>query len=287
MELSDREFELLREYIHKICGLTIPDNKAYLIHQRLEPLVKASGCRSFHEFHEKIRQSYSSILNEQIISAITTNETSFFRDGHPFTAFKEYILPKLARGIQQRKAWLKPAIKTRLWSAAASTGQEPYSIAMLIHEYISDNKHPGISCEDFEILATDISSKAISKAISGEYTELEIKRGLSSEIMAKYFKKTGANQVIKSSIQDMIKFRQINLTRPFTVLGGFDVIFCRNVLIYFDKDTVFRIINQFCNLLSDDGFLILGATENLYAVTDKFDSVRYGDTIIFKKQDKP
>ncbi len=284
MELSDQEFELLREYIHNICGLTIPDNKAYLIQQRLEPLVKASGCRSFCEFHEKIRQSCSQVLNEQIISAITTNETSFFRDGHPFTAFKEYILPKLVRIMQQKKASLKPGtMKARLWSAAASTGQEPYSIAMLIYEYISDNKHPGISCKDFEILATDISSKAISKAISGEYTELEIKRGLSSEIMAKYFTKAGVNQIIKSSIQNMVEFRQINLTRSFTVLGGFDVIFCRNVLIYFDKDTVSRIIDQFHNLLSDDGFLILGATENLYAVTDKFDSLRYGDTIIFKK----
>jgi chemotaxis protein methyltransferase CheR len=294
MELSKEEFELLRNYIYNICGLAISDNKAYLIRQRLEPIAKAAGCNSFGEFYRKIKQTNLPIFQEKIINAITTNETAFFRDGHPFAAFKEYMLPKLTRIIRERKSRnkIRKGSKVRLWSAGSSTGQEPYSLAMLVHEYITENepaeKQPNafasVAKEDFGILATDISSEILSKAMAAEYTDMEAKRGLSPDRLKKYFGKVQTRWVISSFIRSMVEFRQINLIRPFTMLGGFDVIFCRNVLIYFDNETKSRIIDQFHRMLASDGFFVLGATENLYALTDKFSSLHYGETIIYQKK---
>lgn len=296
MELSKEEFELLRDYIHDICGLSIAENKAYLIRQRIEPLAVAEGCGSFREFHEIITRKKHPMYQERIINAITTNETAFFRDGHPFDAFRDYILKKLGNMIQERKIRPRPrkGPKVRIWSAGSSSGQEAYSIAMLIREYTSANRQRFINDEDFGILATDISSKMLAKAMAGEYNHAEIKRGLTPERVKTYFKalscldgrKTGTTWVINSSIRSMVEFRQINLIRPFIMLGGFDVIFCRNVLIYFDIETKSRIIDQFWNMLSDQGFLILGATENVYGITEKFDSEHYGQTLLYQKKAK-
>jgi chemotaxis protein methyltransferase CheR len=285
MELSGQEFDLLRRYIHSLCGITIPDDKSYLIHQRLEPVVAAAGCKGFGEFYRKLKQSPLPKIEEQIINTITTNETSFFRDEHPFAAFKEYILPMLGEIIRERKERdsSRKGPKVSIWSAGASTGQEPYSLAILIHEYAAANRLLGISMEDFGLLATDVSSETLSKAVAGEYNEMEIKRGLSPDLMEKYFTKDGTNWVVNSSIRVMIEFRQINLIKPFTMLGGHDVILCRNVLIYFDDDAKVRMLDQFYDILSDGGFLVLGAPENLYGVTDKFEPVHYGETLIYKK----
>jgi chemotaxis protein methyltransferase CheR len=158
---------------------------------------------------------------------------------------------------------------------------------MLIHESITENQPQSLTPvvkEDFGILATDISSEILSKAMAGEYSDMEIRRGLSPDRLKTYFGKVGPRWVINSFIRSMVEFRQINLIRPFTMLGGFDVIFCRNVLIYFDNETKSRIIDQFHRMLASDGFFILGATENLYALTDKFSSLHYGETIIYQKK---
>jgi chemotaxis protein methyltransferase CheR len=297
MELSRHEFELLRDYIYKICGLVIADNKQYLIRQRLEPLALTIGCLNFTEFYRKITESSlppqtKNRFQEQVINAITTNETSFFRDGHPFAAFREYILPRLNERICERKQRLqsRKGPKVRLWSAGSSTGQEPYSLVMLIKEYsqAANQKHQfsmiPVSMEDFVILATDISTEMLARAMAGEYNDAEMKRGLDPERVKAYFKKNGRRWIISSSVRSMVEFRQINLIRPFTMLGGFDVIFCRNVLIYFDIETKTRIIAQFSEMLSDKGFLVLGATENVYGITDRFDSVHHGETLFYQKK---
>jgi chemotaxis protein methyltransferase CheR len=285
MELSEQEFDLLRSYIHNLCGIAIPNDKSYLIHQRLEHVVEAAGCKSFGEFYRKLKQSPIPKIEEQIINTITTNETSFFRDVHPFTAFKEYILPRLGEIIRERKKRdaSKKGSKVSIWSAGASTGQEPYSLAILIHEYATANSLLGISMEDFGLLATDVSSETLSKAVAGEYNEMEIKRGLSPDLMTKYFTRNGTDWVVNSSIRFMVEFRQVNLVKPFAMLGGHDVILCRNVLIYFDNNAKVRMLDQFYDILPDGGFLILGASENLYGVTDKFEPVKYGETLIYKK----
>jgi len=288
MELSGHEFSLLGRYIQNLCGITIPEDKSYLIHQRLEPVVTAAGCKSFGEFYQKLKQNLLPKIEEQIINAITTNETYFFRDEHPFIAIKEYILPKLGEIIRERKArdTSRKGPKVSLWSSGASTGQEPYSLAILIHEYATANKVLGILKEDFGLLATDISSETLSKAMSGQYTEMEMKRGLTPDQVAKYFTKEGINWVVNNSIGVMVDFRQINLVEPFVGLGGFDVILCRNVLIYFDIATRTRMVDQFYEILSEDGFLILGGPENLYGITDKFESIYCGGTLIYKKSAK-
>jgi len=284
MELSKEEFDLLREYVHNLCGLVIPDTKAYLVRQRLESVAEETGCASFAEFHKKVGENRGIRLQEKIINAITTNETSFFRDEHPFSVFQDNILPHFGEVICQRKFRRKSrkGSKVRFWSAGASSGQEPYSIAMLIREFTDG--HLCISPGDFGILATDISSGMLARAMAGEYGQAEIRRGISPERQEKYFRKEGTRWVIDSSVRSMVEFRQINLIRPFVMLGGFDVIFCRNVLIYFDLPTKVRIVEQFCRMLSDTGFLILGATENIYAVSDRFDSVYFGSTLLYQKK---
>jgi chemotaxis protein methyltransferase CheR len=285
MELSQDEFVRLSDYIHGLCGIVIASNKSYLIQQRLEPLVAEMGYRSFGEFYERIAQSRLPEMEQRIIDAITTNETFFFRDGHPFVAFKEHVLPRLATLIRRRKARdvSRKGPTVSLWSAGSSTGQEPYSLAMLIDEYVSANGHLNICKEDFGLLATDISSAALSRAMAGEYTEMEMKRGLSADRMATYFRKNERSWIIHSYIREMIEFRQINLVKPFSLLGGFDIILCRNVLIYFDNATRKRMVNQLYDMLSEGGVLLLGATENLYAITNRFESVYYGKTLLYRK----
>ncbi len=288
MNLSREEFNMMREYIFEICGLAIRDEKEYLVRQRLEPLVRAAGCTSFAEYYKKIIRNPTAFETELIISAITTNETSFFRDRHPFETFSRYILPGLAEIILQRKeqAHSRKGPKVRIWSSGSSTGQEAYSIAMLIQEFVSRGAYPGISPEDFLILASDISTVALAKAISGKYTQTEVARGLSEGRLKKYFYNTKPYWIVDESVRNMVVFRQINLAKPFSTVGGFDVIFCRNVLIYFNDKTKSRIFDQFYRILSDEGCIILGATENIYAVTDKFRSRRKGETLLYFKADK-
>ena len=293
MELSQREFELLRQYIHNLCGLVISENKSYLIRQRLEPLVLKSGCSGFDEFYNELRKGDSikskllPQIKEKIINAITTHETSFFRDGHPFGTFKEYLLPRLSKMVIQRKGRLKhrKGAKVRLWSAGAATGQEPYSIAMLIHEFTDSTVFlSDVVKEDFGLLATDISSTMITKAMTAEYSQFEIKRGINSRRLRKFFFKEKEHWTIKSLIRTMVEFRQINLIEPFRMLGGFDVILCRNVLIYFDNLAKIRVLDQFNDMLCKNGWLILGATENIFNLSNKFKTVHYGETIFYQKK---
>ncbi len=293
MDLSRQEFELLRQYIHKLCGLVISDNKNYLVRQRLEPLVLKSGCSSFSEFYNELRKGSSSKtkilpqIEEKIINAITTHETSFFRDGHPFETIKEHLLPQLAKTIIQRKSRsdYRKGAKVRLWSAGTATGQEPYSLAILIHEFTDSAVFlSNVAKNDFGLLATDISSTMIAKAITAEYSKFEVNRGLNSGRLRKFFFKEREHWTIKSEIRTMVEFRQINLIEPFQMLGGFDVILCRNVLIYFDNRAKVRILDQFYDILCDNGWLILGSTENIFNLSDKFKTVHFGETILYQKK---
>ncbi len=285
MELSRHEFGLLRSYIQDLCGITLPEDKSYLIQQRLESVVAGAGCKGFGEFYQRLKESPLLQIQEQVINAITTNETSFFRDEHPFIAIEKDILPKLGQRILERKISGMPnkGPKASILSAGSSTGQEPYSLAMLIHEYTSANRANDISLEDFRLIATDISSETLKRAKAGEYSQMEIQRGLSQERIEKYFNKDGTRWIIEPSIRNIVQFRKLNLDKPFIMLGEFDVILCRNVLIYFDTYKTNRVLEQFYEILSDNGFLILGVSENLYGITDKFVPVQFGGTRIYQK----
>lgn len=286
MELSQYEFERLTDYIEKISGISIPGDKKYLIHLRLTPLVVEAGCMSFLDYYNKLAVTNSTEMNDQIINAITTNETFFFRDNHPFETFESNILPELTQLARDRKErnHLRKGAKIGILCAGCSTGQEPYSIAMLIHRYITHNKVMNTRFEDFNILAIDISSDALAIAIKGEYNEIEINRGLPDILREMYFKKIGSNWYINNDLKKIIQFRNLNLLEAQLYLGGFDVIFCRNMMIYFNQETKMKILEQFHYLLSEHGYLILGGSENIYSHSTKFESVTYGNTILYKKR---
>lgn len=286
MELTDSDFNNLRDYIQGIIGLSISDDKRYLITQRLEPIVQACKCKSYAELYFKLKEKVDPELNDRMIAAITTNETSFFRDNHPFESFREKILPIIFERIRERKKKLyaRRGPKVNFWCAAASTGQEPYSLSMIILDAVGNNRVPDIAPEDFSIIASDISSQVLSKAISGRFEQMEITRGVPENYRERFFVRDGNNWIVSEEVQKLIEFRRVNLIEPFLYLGSFDIIFCRNVLIYFDINTRISILDQFHQLLNHDGFLILGASENIFGVSDKFESNHFGRTIIYKKK---
>ncbi|QTA83721.1 Chemotaxis protein methyltransferase [Desulfonema limicola] len=288
MELSEEEFASMRAYILRICGMDIREEKKYLIKQRIEPLVRALGCSSFGEYHQKLMQEpFASYEKDLVISAITTNETSFFRDTKPFDAFRDHLLPRLGKNILQikQKNLFNKGPKVRIWSAGTSTGQEAYTIAILIHEYIEKNRYSGIGPKDFSIMASDISPVALSKAEAGIYSESEAARGLSDIYLKKYFTFNNKQWKVNESLRRMVEFKRLNLAEPFSITTQFDLIFCRNVLIYFDENNKKQIFERFSKALAAHGHIILGATENIYCITDKFTSVRYGDSIFYVKSD--
>ena len=275
MQLSRAIFDELRLLIHRLCGLVVGEDKAYLVRHRLGPLARAIGCRSFEEFVLKLRGPEGAAPHAPIIEAITTAETSFFRDGHMFEAFRTHLLPRL--GEKARRG-----TKVRIWCAAAATGQEPYSLAMLLWDYGQENASSlplggkpatkaGARDGNFSILATDISEKVLAVAHAGEYSERDAARGLTPALLARHFERRGAAWVVREPARRMVEFRRLNLTGVLPDLYSFDAIFCRNLLIYFDLDTRRRVCRGLHDHLLEDGWLVLGAAENLYGVSDEFE----------------
>ncbi|MBF0451471.1 MAG: protein-glutamate O-methyltransferase CheR [Candidatus Magnetomorum sp.] len=282
MNLSKQDFDYIREYIKKNCGIALKDDKKYLIHQRLEPLLKSYQINSFSELTVQLMKNASTKLREDIILAMTTNETSFFRDRHPFDTFEKLVLEKFKKKFKEQKGK-----KFRIWSAGASTGQEPYTIAMLIYEFVEKNKQYGFSLDNFVIAASDISTRALNKAKSATYYDAEINRGLSLDRKLKYFKKEDKHWQLEQHIRNMVTFYQLNFMDSLSRMGSFDMIFCRNVLIYFDQNTKKMILQQFHRMLVESGFFILGAMENAHNESDMFSPIRFGSTLLYQKKSLP
>lgn len=271
--------------IYKLCGLEIKAEKHYLIQQRLMPVMDMFGCADYSELRQRLRENTDWKLRESVIAAITTNETAFFRDGHPFNAFRNRILPLLAERIRQSKKvnYQNVGPRVRIWSAASSTGQEPFSVAILIQDYLDTARPAGVDVKDFGILATDISTRALEKAKKGEFNELDISRGLDPSLRARNFELRGDMWTVREQIRKMVEFRRLNLVEPIQALGTFDVIFCRNVLIYFDTDTKTKIFRQIYSMMGDESYLILGSTESVYGLDTGFESVRMDNSVVYKK----
>jgi chemotaxis protein methyltransferase CheR len=282
MELSRSTFEELRRLIHRLCGIALADDKEYLIRHRLAPLVKQSGCNSFDEFREKLASPGGQVWQEAIVEAITTQETSFFRDSHPFEAIRTRILPDLASPLKFPECANGPK-KIRCLCCGAATGQEPYSLAMLICEYLSLQRPAGLGTANFTILATDISTGALATAAAAKYSQRDLDRGLSPIQVRCYFDPQGNDWVLKPAVRRLVEFRRLNLMQPLINLGIFQLILCRNVLIYFDAPTRQRICNQFHEMLAGGGWLVLGSAESLLGVEHRFQSLRVGDTLLFQK----
>jgi chemotaxis protein methyltransferase CheR len=225
------------------------------------------------------------VVREKVVNAMTTNETSWFRDGHPFDAFREKILPDMFTLIRERKnrQWQRRGPKARIWSAAASTGQEAYSIGILIADAVRLKGMGTVLMEDFGILGTDISSDALSKAMQGKYSSIDVGRGLPKDLRDRYFITEGEYFHVNEDIRKLMEFKLFNIQETFTQIGGFDVIFCRNILIYFTNDAKKKILSQFYQILAPGGYLLLGSAENIYNLNDEFKTERYGATTIYRK----
>ncbi len=283
MELQKTEFDAIRRYVLRACGLDLGDDKAYLVRQRLEPVAQDEGCRTFQELAAKLETQSDDRLRDKIIACITTNESSFFRDGAPYEFFRQHLLPRLTARVIERKnrPFARKGPQVSILSAGASTGQEPYSLAMALCESLAGRSD--VVPEDFSIVAVDISPRVLAQAISGEFKDAEAQRGLTQAQRLKHFTLKGNTWVVGDHLKRLVRFQRVNLAEPFAYLGGFDAIFCRNVLIYFNVDTRRRIFEQFHQMLPDDGILLLGSTENLYGTFDKFTSEYWQKLLYYRK----
>ncbi len=260
MNIAD--FDIYKDLLKKNSGLVLTQDKSYLIDSRLNPVAKKWGYDDISAMTNVLRGVPPKDLVKDIIEAMTTNETSFFRDNTPFNTFKEVVLPYYKNKQSHSK-------HLRIWCAAASSGQEPYSVAMTLKE--EEAKMPGWR---FEILATDISNEILDQAKEGAYSQFEVQRGLPITHLMKYFTQNGDKWVINQEIKNMVTFKYFNLLEPMTSLGKFDVIFCRNVLIYFDPPTKKDVMERISNQMSEDGFFFLGGAETVLGITDVFKGIK-------------
>lgn len=254
--MLDSDFEFLRSYLKDRSGLALAPEKRYLVDSRLSPVCRTFGFKGVTEMVAKLRASRDLALEKAVVEAMTTNETFFFRDKTPFTLFSDVILPHMLSARAAKR-------KLRIWCAAASTGQEPYSLAMIL-----DEARARLAGWQVEIIATDISTEVLDKAKAGTYTQFEVQRGLPIQMLLKYFEQKGETWHISPKIKSMVNFRELNLIKDFASLGQFDVIYCRNVLIYFDQPTKADVLRRLSASLAPDGMLLLGAAETVIGLTD-------------------
>ncbi len=254
--MTPSDYEYLRKLLKERSGLDLSADKQYLVESRLLPLVRKAGLAGISDLVQKMKGGAEALTSE-VVEAMTTNETFFFRDKIPFDHLKEAVLPALIHARAARRS-------LRIWCAASSTGQEPYSIAMLVKET------PALSGWRVEIVGTDLSQAVLEKSRSGVFSQFEVQRGLPIQMLVKYFKQTGDLWQLNADIRAMVQHRQLNLLQDFSLLGKFDVIFCRNVLIYFDQDTKASIFERLSRQLETDGALALGAAESVVGITDAF-----------------
>lgn len=256
MRISD--FDLYRDLLKEKSGLTLTQDKSYLLDSRLTPVARKHGFASMEAMSLALRGVPKSDLIKDIVEAMTTNETSFYRDAKPFDQFRTIVLPHFLKTRATTK-------RVRIWCAASSTGQEPYSLAMLLKEEAAK-----LSGWNFEIIATDIDTQVLETAKKGEYSQFEVQRGLPIQMLMKYFEQKEDRWCLKNDIKSMVQYKYFNLLDPMTILGKFDIIFCRNVLIYFDRDMKKKILENMTGLLPEDGFLFLGGAETVLGITDAF-----------------
>lgn len=277
--INVQESKLFFDYINQISGIHLDQSKLYLLETRLSDLLKEYRCSSYFEFFQKAKLDKTKTLEQKIIDSISTNETSFFRDTSPFEALRLKILPDLIKARTQSACnVMQPSI--RIWSAACSTGQEIYSIAMILKEYFSNfNKI------NFYLIGTDISNAAIAKASYGEYNKFEVERGLAKNLLHKYFTAKGINWKIKDELRAMVTFKKLNLLQSLDVLGKFDIIFCRNIAIYFTLEDRKNLFYRMKNLLQKDGYLIIGSTESLTNIYNGFEPKRLGTSVVYQIKD--
>jgi len=276
--LTDRELDIadynqFRTFLETQCGIVLGENKMYLVKSRLGPLMSKFNIASLSELVRRSMAISERALRSAVLDAMTTNETLWFRDVYPFELLKTKLFPEFAS--------LKRPLK--IWCAASSSGQEPYSIAMAFLEY--KQKAPGALSRGIEIVGTDISNKVLAQSKEAEYDGLSLARGLSDERKKRFFEPAGDKKMrIKKEVSTMVSFRHLNLLDSYSLLGKFDIIFCRNVLIYFSPDVKKKILAQFRGSLNPDGYIILGASESISGLSDDYKMIRCNPGIIYQRK---
>jgi chemotaxis protein methyltransferase CheR len=255
------DYDFLRKLVKERSGLVLSADKQYLVESRLLPVARKAGLAGLSELVQRLKGMNAQSLAVEVVEAMMTNESFFFRDKLPFEHFRNTIMPTLmaARGAQRR---------VRIWCAAASTGQEPYSLAICLKEM-----GPLLAGWKIDILATDLSNEVLEKAKAGIYSQFEVQRGLPIQMLVKYFAQVGETWQVAPEIRAMVQYRPFNLLNDFAGLGMFDIVFCRNVLIYFDQQTKVGVLDRVARSVERDGYLLLGAAETVVGLTDSFKPV--------------
>jgi chemotaxis protein methyltransferase CheR len=259
--MTPQDFDYLRQLLKQRSGLMLSAEKQYLAESRLLPLARKHGMTTLSELIGKLKGAARSPLSVEVVEAMTTNETFFFRDKSPFDHVRDTILPALIAARAREK-------RLRVWCTAAASGQEPYSLAMILTAMSAQ-----LAGWRIEILATDLSNEVLEKAKAGLYSQFEVQRGLPIQLLVKHFVQVGDAWQMSPELRSMVKFRPINLLNDFAALGTFDIVFCRNVLIYFDQDTKTDVLNRLALQIPADGYLLLGAAETVVGLTDAFKPV--------------
>jgi chemotaxis protein methyltransferase CheR len=276
VKVTPDEFKTLSRYVHAISGIYLDETKPYLIETRLGRLLRELQCSSYSELYHKAQFDGTKKVQEKIIDAITTGETSFFRDMSPFELLQHKILPDLIDRRNKKRLGSLPAV-IRIWSAACSTGQEIYSIAMTLKELLGD-----LSKYSIKLVGTDISDAAVARASYATYNNFEMDRGLAQDKFAKYFTREKDQWKVKDEIRAMATFKKANLMDSFIALGRFDIIFCRNVAIYFTEEEKVRLFKKMESTLESDGYLIIGSTESLTGIAPQFEPKRYLRSVFYQ-----
>lgn len=274
--ITPTELRTFVSYVHELCGIQLDDSKAYLLESRLTPLLQEMQCRTYNDLYTRAKQDASRNISNKIVDAISTRETLFFRDMSPFDLLKFKLVPDHF----DRLAVQGPsgARSLQIWSAACSTGQELYSIAITLKELLGD-----LTKYHVKLLGTDIADAAIAQASYGRYNKIEVERGLSPERIQRYFTADGAGWRIKDELRAVASFRKLNLLEPFRGIGPFDVIFCRNVAIYFSPQDRTRLFDRLADLLTPHGALIIGATETLMGLNHRFVRQQYRQAVFYQR----
>jgi len=266
-EILPENYRFLQAHVYSLVGIVLENNKSYLFESRLAPIVKQFGIGSINALCELLIAKRNPEIGHLVVEAMTTNETYFFRDPAQYEAIRTVLLPKLKDDRQSTR-------KMRFWSAAASTGQEAYSLSMMLLE-------DGLKDWDIRILGTDFSSKVVERAQSGNYQQIEVNRGLPTPLLVKHFQRSGLNWQLSEQVKRMVRFETIDLRKSMRTLGPFDLVFCRNVMIYFDNETKRNIMKEIHSTLFRGGWLLLGGAETAFGLDEWFDRKTVGTVTVY------
>ena len=267
-ELSHDNYAFLKAYVQRESGIALGDDKLYLFKSRLLPIMERERVRSLDELCDRLRNAATPALRRHVVEAMTTHETLFFRDPAVYDALRASIIPAIARTRQSTRSM-------RIWSAACSSGQEPYSLAMLLLEL-------GFADWRIEILGTDLSTQILERAAAGSYLQIEVNRGLPAPLLVKYFRRAGLGWEVTGEVRKLVRFSQFDLRNNMGSLGAFDLVLCRNVLIYFDLETRRRILGGIRGVLHPGGYFLLGSSETTFNLDDNFLRSACGATAVYQ-----